>query len=95
MTPEWIAGKLEVAVQFLIRICAQCRRGRYERRRSLRPTKGCTGSLLGVSESASAEFSFCTPSAPPPAYAFKLTSGYPNPLCIRLTIALQEAKRQC
>jgi len=27
---------------------------------------------LGVSESASAEFSFCTPSAPPSTYAFKL-----------------------
>src|SRR5690242_10295503 len=31
------------------------------------------GSLLGVSESASAEFSFFTPSAPPSTYAFKLT----------------------
>src|SRR5467141_3828948 len=30
------------------------------------------GSLLGVSESASAEFSFCTPSAPPLTYTFKL-----------------------
>src|SRR5258707_2608971 len=27
---------------------------------------------LGVSESASAEFSFCTPSAPPSTYTFKL-----------------------
>jgi hypothetical protein len=31
------------------------------------------GSLLGVSASASAKFSFCTPSAPPPTYAFKFT----------------------
>jgi len=31
------------------------------------------GSLLGVSESASAEFSSCTPSAPPSTYTFKLT----------------------
>src|ERR1700751_2110726 len=31
------------------------------------------GSLVGVSESASAEFSFCTPSAPPSTYPFKLT----------------------
>jgi hypothetical protein len=30
------------------------------------------GSLLGVSESASAEFSFFTPSAPPSTYTFKL-----------------------
>jgi hypothetical protein len=29
-------------------------------------------SLLDVSESASAEFSSCTPSAPPSTYAFKL-----------------------
>jgi hypothetical protein len=29
------------------------------------------GSLLGVSESAGADFSFCTPSAPP-TYTFKL-----------------------
>ena len=30
------------------------------------------GSLLGVSESARAEFSFSTPSAPPSTYTFKL-----------------------
>jgi hypothetical protein len=33
---------------------------------------GCMGCLLGVSESASAEFSFSTPSAPPLTYTFKL-----------------------
>jgi hypothetical protein len=33
---------------------------------------GREGSLLGVSESAFAEFSFSTPSAPPSTYTFKL-----------------------
>src|SRR5215471_4990577 len=33
------------------------------------------GSLLGVSESAGAEFSFSTPSAPPSTHTFNLTSG--------------------
>jgi dihydrofolate reductase len=35
------------------------------------------GSLLGVSESAGAEFSFCTPSAPP-TYTFKLIGSWPT-----------------
>src|SRR5450755_1488152 len=34
------------------------------------------GSVLGVSESASAEFSFFTPSAPPSTYTFKLIRSW-------------------
>src|SRR5580698_7797745 len=34
------------------------------------------GASFGVSESASAEFSFCTPSAPPSTYALKLLVTY-------------------
>src|SRR6267154_2127648 len=36
------------------------------------------GASFGVSESASAEFSFSTPSAPPSTYTFKLPITNPN-----------------
>src|SRR6266850_1916554 len=39
------------------------------------------GASFGVSESASAEFSFSTPSAPPPTYTFKLIGSYKQLSC--------------
>src|SRR5262249_17288638 len=38
------------------------------------------GSLLGVYESAGAEISFSTPSAPPLTHSFKLTAGFSRAL---------------